>query len=220
MNRIGRPELHPDATSLSVRRGLREATHAEHVRLNQHPLLSGITRPDYALLTYQQVLAAYYHFYRELEACIDRALQAGVSTFSYANRCKLPWLASDLRYFGIDPDAAAWRPAIAPQRFELLDEGQLLGTLYTIEGSSLGGQVIVRHVAAHLGLTPDTGARFFYGYGEQTMPLWGRFEAFINTALTDEGACRRAQDAAKSTFSRMESVLDDYLARHESASRA
>lgn len=220
MKRIGRPELNPDAAFSSVRQRLRDATHAEHVRLNLHPLLSGITRADYPLVTYQQVLVAYYHFYRELEACIDRALEARVTAFSYDNRRKLLWLASDLRYFDIDPDAAAWRPAIVSTCPELLDEGQLLGTLYTIEGSSLGGQVIVRHVAAHLGLTPNTGARFFYGYGEQTMPLWGQFEAFINAALTHEGACRIAQDAAKATFFRMEAVLDDYLARHESASCA
>ena len=64
-------------TDLSaVRRLLRDGTHAEHVRLNQHPLLAGITRPDYALTTYQLVLTAYFHFYRALEAAIDQALAA------------------------------------------------------------------------------------------------------------------------------------------------
>lgn len=209
---MDRSTVFPDARKL-----LRDATHAEHVRLNQHPMLTGITRPNYPLATYQQVLTAYWHLYRELEAAIDQALQARVSSFSYDLRRKLPWLASDLSYFGLDPDATHHRPASAVARMALLDEGKLLGALYTIEGSSLGGLVISRHLAAHLGITPARGGRFFHGYGDETMHFWSQFEAFMNAALTNEGARNSAVHAAKSTFSMMGSMLDDYLARNQSA---
>lgn len=208
-------------TDLSdVRRLLRDGTHAEHVRLNQHPLLAGITRPDYALTTYQLVLTAYFHFYRALEAAIDQALAAGLSRFVYAPRRKLPWLVEDLAYFGIDPELAFRQAGISLPAMTLTDEGQLLGALYTIEGSSLGGQVISRHLATHLALSPDQGARFFYGYGDQTMPLWQQFDSFINAALTHEAVRQSALQAARTTFATMEAVLDEYLARSQPASSA
>jgi len=211
--------MNPFPVSSDARQILRQATHDDHVRLNLHPLLSGITRPGYSLSSYQLVLAAYYHFYRELEGAIDRALAAGVSAFVYETRRKLDWLVSDLAHFGIDPEAAAWRPASPVAAITFADEGELLGALYTVEGSSLGGQVIIRHLTAQLGLGPATGGRFFYGYGEETLPLWTQFEAFMNQALIDDTSRGRAQHAARTTFAMMERVLDAYLARHQPAIR-
>ncbi len=208
-----------DANLSDVRRLLRDGTHSAHVRLNQHPLLAGITRSGYALTTYLHVLSAYFHFYRALETAIDQALAAGLSRFVYAPRRKLPWLASDLAYFEVNPEIAFRQPGNSLPAMTLNDEAQLLGALYTIEGSSLGGQVISRHLAKHLALSPSKGARFFYGYGEQTMPVWQQFDCFINAALTDEAARLGALRTACATFATMEAVLDEYLARSVPASR-
>lgn len=199
------------SVSGTARQYLRDGSHAEHLRLNQHPLLNGITRPTYDLVSYQRVLLAYFHFYASLETAIDQALAAGLSRFSYDARRKLAWLASDLEYFAIDPESR--RPCLpfAPSRFA--NEAELLGALYTIEGSSLGGLVISRHLAEHHGLTASSGARFFHGYGAQTMPLWGRFEAFMNAGLAHETLRHAALVTAKSTFTMMESMLDEYLVR-------
>ena len=205
--------------NFDMRSFLRDGTHADHVRLNRHPLLEDMTRVRYSLATYQIVLTAYFHFYRVFETAVERAVADGVSQFLFEPRRKLPWLAKDLSYFGIDPEADAWRPEILQQPMQILDEKQLLGVLYTIEGSSLGGQVISRHLATHLALSPDAGARFFYGYGDQTMPLWQQFQGFINAALNHEESRCSALQAARMTFDTMETVLDEYLVRSQSASR-
>ncbi len=39
--------------------------------------------------------------------------------------------------------------------------GRLVGALYVLDGSTLGGQLISRQLNQHLGLTLNTGARFF-----------------------------------------------------------
>ncbi len=199
-----------------IRRQLRDATHAEHARLNRHPLLLGLTRPAYSLASYCLVLRAYHFFYQRLEAAIDAALAAGLSRFAYAPRRKLPWLVEDLRHFGIDPAVDRIAAGILLPAPALTDEGRLLGALYTIEGSSLGGMVIVRHLAANLGLDASRGARFFTGYGPQVMPLWAQFEAFLSDNLRDAEARQGALLAAKSTFAMMETVLDEYLVRSQS----
>lgn len=203
-----------------IRRQLRDATHAEHVRLNRHPLLAGLTRPGYSLATYQLVLRAYHLFYQRLEAAIDQALAAGLCAFAYAPRRKLPWLVADLQHFGLDPAVDRMAAGILPSWPAFTDAGQVFGALYTIEGSSLGGMVIARHLSDNLGLGPVSGARFFTGYGAQIMPLWQAFETCLSAELADDRARHSALGAAKTTFALMESVLDEYLTRSQSASRA
>lgn len=197
-----------------ARQLLREHTHHQHVRLNQHPLLRGITRPGYSLGMYKLVLAAYFHFYRAVEAAIDRSLATQSLNFSYDPRRKLQWIRDDLLHFGIDPEEDAFRPARPVCLPDIPDAGQLVGLLYTIEGSSMGGQVISGYLASNLGLNPEQGARFFHGYGDQIVSFWNQFEAFMDVTLTCDEAQSRANDSASSTFAMMEAILDEYATRH------
>lgn len=200
---------HPSGNCRSL---LRDATHAAHVRLNHHRLLAGMLRPGYERASYARVLVAYFHFYRTLEAAIERYLDQVKLGFDYGTRRKTAWLASDLRVLGIDPDAPDWLPPQAPAGVAILSAPQLVGALYTIEGSTLGGQLIARHLALNLGLTPASGARFFHGYGARTPARWTHFLSFMETQC--EGDAERAQAArsAGATFAAMEGLLDDYAA--------
>ncbi|KAB2924712.1 MAG: biliverdin-producing heme oxygenase [Dechloromonas sp.] len=195
--------------SLSAREFLRRATHAEHVRLNQHPLLSGITRPGYPVGRYANVLVAYYHFYRVFESAIDESLTRLKHDFSYEDRRKLPWLAEDLDKLGIDPDSAAWTSSSRLAVPDALNASQVFGVLYTIEGSSLGGKVIAAHLAANLGLSASNGARFFTGYGEAVGTCWQTFAVRLESQLADSATRAQAGNAARLTFCTMEQVLDE-----------
>ncbi len=198
----------------SARQFLREATHAEHVRLNLHPLLSGITKPGYSLDRYQLVLIAYYHLYKAIEGGVERALGALHLPFLYAPRRKLPWIEEDLAQFGLDPESAAFQPKSPVGPVSYPEAGDLVGVLYAIEGSSLGGKVISRHLEDHLGLCAAQGARFFHGYGEKIMPFWQQVEELIDTVLSDEHVRGQAARSAKNTFELIEAVLDEYLVCH------
>jgi heme oxygenase len=189
---------------------LRNETHADHVRLNQHPLLRGITSPDYPISMYCLVLVAYYHFYAAVEDAIDRSLDGLAVSFSYDPRRKLQWIRDDLEKFGIDPEDSRFLTASSLAPLVVMNVGQLVGLLYTIEGSSLGGQVISRHLATQHGLTPTNGARFFFGYGEQIPQFWREFELFMEATLTHDEAKRSAAEYAKKTFALTEKTLDEY----------
>ncbi len=64
------------------------------------------------------------------------------------------------------------------------------GGLYVTEGATLGGQFISRQIKEVLGVTSDTGGRFFHGYGERTGVMWQTFrtrlEAFATTQETQD----------------------------------
>jgi heme oxygenase len=47
--------------------------------------------------------------------------------------------------------------------------------LYVLEGSTLGGQLISRHINLVIGLAPGHGCDFFSGHGGATGEMWQRF---------------------------------------------
>jgi heme oxygenase len=69
-----------------------------------------------------------------------------------------------------------------------------LGAMYVIEGSTLGGQYIARHVEQTLHLEPGRGDSYFRGYGDQTGSMWRDFKAVlaevpdVRTALVIQSA--------------------------------
>ena len=199
----------------SLHQLLRARTQVAHEHLNQHPLLVGLTQPDYPLRSYWLVLSALYHFYRAFEALIESASDRLKSGFDYAPRRKHGWLHQDLvDSFHIDPDDAFWRPRrkFLPIRIE--DQAELVGALYSIEGASLGGQVISRHIqAGRLGVSAEHGGRFFHGYGEQTTPRWNEYLQFAEASCPDAAQREKASHAALAVFAEIEAALDDYSAR-------
>ena len=69
-----------------------------------------------------------------------------------------------------------------------------------IEGATLGGQIITRHLQANLELTPLTGAAFFDGYGART---GGQRKAFCAMLRANAGESVRQDDiltSANQTF--------------------
>jgi heme oxygenase (biliverdin-IX-beta and delta-forming) len=55
------------------------------------------------------------------------------------------------------------------------NSGQLMGAMYVMEGSRLGGQLIAQHVERVLELSPGYGTGYFRGFGEQTGRMWRSF---------------------------------------------
>ncbi len=194
---------------LNLRTLLRDATHPHHVQLNRHLLLAGLIQPNYSLNHYHTLLGTYYQLYALLEERINAFLKGHPEAFAYDERCKLPWLINDLAYFKIDPLTL---PTLSPSATDFLSIetiGQLVGVLYVVEGSTLGGQMISQLLTKNLGFTRDTGSCFFTGYGENTMPFWQCFIAFSDTLTGDKQQCQAAVDAACQTFQLFNQVLDD-----------
>lgn len=95
------------------------------------------------------------------------------------NRKKTPLLEEDLISLGTQESSIATIP-ICQHPTDITWEN-LLGYLYVIEGSTLGGQVITRILRDHLHLSPSNGARFFYGYGKKTKEKWDEYCAILNS---------------------------------------
>lgn len=182
---------------------LREATHAQHAAINRHAFIEGLTKPGFPLENYLALLRSYAALYRAVEPAIEQWLTSESSCFSYSQRRKFPWLLEDLAYFGASPSTALH--PVPP----INSWGSLVGMLYAIEGSTLGGQVISRSLRANLGIEKQSGGRFFFSYGEATRLMWDEFLSFAATVATDQQTLSQAQQASQSCFAMFARALDD-----------
>ena len=126
---------------------------------------------------------------------------------SWRDRLDIDWdarrkahlLRADLEYLGRTPAEIAQLPCCKALP-ELSDLGAVLGCVYVLEGSTLGGRMIARHLAQHLGVVPGQGASFFSAYGEALMPRWRSFQQRLAELATSETPEDRIIDGARATF--------------------
>jgi heme oxygenase len=96
-------------------------------------------------------------------------------------RQRRPLLDLDLSWFGVvEKDEP--RPTLP----EINDLPGLFGTMYVMEGSTLGGLLIARHVGAVLHLREGQGNLYFRGHCSQTGPLWKEFCEMLKLRIPDE----------------------------------
>jgi heme oxygenase (biliverdin-IX-beta and delta-forming) len=150
---------------------IRSETRPFHERLERQMILM---RPDLSLARYRDVLEAFHGFYKPWEAAIFPLLDSALPA-SLASRRKLPLLEEDIRALGGSPESVACCP-------DLPSTGDLalaLGSMYVLEGSTLGGQIISRHLARRFCFPKQGGCRFFTAYGPETGRMWREFGAIL-----------------------------------------
>ncbi|MEP7123077.1 MAG: biliverdin-producing heme oxygenase [Byssovorax sp.] len=184
----------PQADGKHVLAALREQTRDEHQAIEQ---TLGLLDEALTLATYTRTLQRFHGFWRPVEASLGRCAGLRELGLDPAERAKAPLIEGDLRALG------AGDPAVLPVCDEVprvATTAAALGVMYVLEGASLGGQIISRHLSARLGITKESGGRFFHGYGERTGEMWRAFGA----AVTGFALTRRAEDEmvheAKATF--------------------
>lgn len=162
-----------------IRTILRQATHHHHVALNRNPMLSPIMEKRISLLEYKHLLLAYLPLYEELESIISSTLTDYIPEFDYSQRYKAAWLRQDLLAMKCElsnpVEIESYRPC------EPSNASELIGLLYVLEGSTLGGQVISRLISQRFSINADAGLRFFCGYGLETQSFWEEFLSLADT---------------------------------------
>lgn len=170
---------------------LKQETAAEHAAIEG---AARIMDPGLTLDRYRHYLEQSYGFYAPVEPELARLGAWEALGLSAAERAKLPLLEADLAALGSDV-AALPRAASTPR---LRDVTEALGCLYVLEGSTLGGRVIARHVQARLGA--HVPRRFLDGYGPRTGETWQIFRNALAAAARQRNADARIISGARSTF--------------------
>lgn len=161
---------------------LRQETRDLHDRIEANARFARLMAPDLTLAEYRRLVARLHGHHAPLEAALEamaHRLPACLALHRRLNRRAA--LAADLLALGFAPDAIAALPRC--EAFVIRSVEQALGALYVLEGSTLGGQLIARHLQATLGIGPTTGAAHVVPHGAETGTLWRDFRLAL-----DEGA--------------------------------
>lgn len=180
---------------MSLHERLRAATREAHVALEDGLDWQArvATRAGYRAL-----LARLHGIHAAWEPAIAAALEDDAFL---APRLRLAPLRADLLRLGCDPAAIAALPEPGP--IPLRSRAEALGALYVLEGSSLGGLVILRHVARLHGIAADDGGSYYGGRGRETGALWAAFRATLERLAGDAAAEAAASGAAIAAFEAM-----------------
>lgn len=116
----------------------------------------------------------------------------------YEPRCRLPHLRRDLAALGLTNAEQAALPECAAAAALIEGEAEAVGSIYVMEGSTLGGQVIGRALAG-AGWVPPGGLTYFDPYPGRTGEMWRRFGAWAE-ACTAADQHAAAAAGANRTF--------------------
>lgn len=184
-----------------VHQRLRQATRDAHGRLERRmPFMA----PDFDLAAYRRLLGAFHGFYRPLEALLAAPAQA-IAGLDWPERVKLPLLARDLRALGMTTAEIDALPPCGGLP-ALHERGRVLGCLYVLEGSTLGGQVVQRLLGQRLGADAGGALAFFGSYGPEVGARWRGFLRCLDAA-PDAPLAEAAEQGAIDTFHALETWL-------------
>lgn len=172
------------------------------MRLHEHtllkPLQGAITKDQYI-----QILEAFYNFYKAWEPIF-----APFSGRFEEEINPLALLERDFEVFKHTPrkHSADIFLDINGGGTEIgdIDLSAYVGYLYVKQGSTLGGQVISKHLKKELGLKKDETIFYFNGYGERTGDVWRSFTIFLEQSEKSDVDCKKALSYARKAFISME----------------
>lgn len=148
---------------------LRTETASLHTQLEELEISKSIISPDVTREDYTTYLSLMHDVVKDTENNILPVIAGIVKDLDIRKKTHL--IEDDLKYLGAEKDSyttplsgqANYTPAYA------------LGIFYVVEGSSLGGRVILKNIKPSLNLDENGGAKYFTGYGAVTGSTWRNF---------------------------------------------
>lgn len=175
---------------------IKEATKEAHLQLEKKVVqkLKAIrSNQDYA-----DLLRHFYAYFNHLEKVIAPFITADLLP-DYAQRRNSSFLQKDIEALGGNIDNL---PETSVPK--ITNAIQALGALYVMEGSIMGGSIIVQMLAKG-GITE--GVSFFSGYGPATGQMWGAFITVLNACAGNDEQEAIAVQTANDTFNHFAAVF-------------
>jgi heme oxygenase (biliverdin-IX-beta and delta-forming) len=183
---------------------LKHETAACHTRLEN---ALDMMRDDLQRDEYIALLERFFGYVSPWEDAVAARMPASLQSF-FDERRKAHLLAADL-----DALTGERRPPGTVPHADALDDlppmnnlGAAFGSMYVMEGSTLGGRFIAPHVAQVLKLEAGEGNTYFNGYGARTGSMWNAFRETADASVP-ESEYDDAVAAAIATFETLHAWL-------------
>ena len=147
---------------------------------------------------YRNLLGRFLGFYEPAEARLAHVL-GDLPSLDFDRRRKTGLLRDDLHALGLDDAALEALPRYSGLS-KIDDLGDALGSMYVLEGATLGGQYVAKHVESVLGVAPGRGCSFFSSYGADVGPMWKAFREVLTQSADTAPMQDRVIASASDTF--------------------
>lgn len=193
----------------SFRFTLRAATRAEHAALDAHPALSTLMDGTLSHEGYRRLMSFFYAFYDRHDDMLGMACcryEMERHGFVYARRS--PILATDLSVLGVEAtllsnDKHAPLPSIG-------SPSTLAGYLYVLEGSMLGGGVLLKAAEAMQRQRGESGLGYWQWCHDAGAARW-RMTCNVIEQLADSDIARtEIVEAARQAFATFSEWLEHW----------
>ena len=157
---------------------LKERTKEQHDETEAKLQSKKIFDKSYTIDDYKNLLSQNYKLISVFEPQIYQKL-GKYKNLKLEKRLKTNAIKMDLENLNVSTDLDFSDNEI------LENEAEAFGALYVIEGSTLGGNVIVKHLKKN----PDFETidfNYFGIYGENTGPFWQEFKSIIDEKILEE----------------------------------
>jgi len=183
---------------------LRKQTGPSHQKLEENALSKALLDPGVNMQAYQAYLAALYGVTVSFETSLATLIQDIIPDIAQRSRAHL--IVNDLLATGFTVEQIADLPVY---HHHLPTKSGAMGAMYVLEGSTLGGRILYKHIHKTLGLTVSNGASYFWGYGEETGIMWKSFVSKFTQFAIESGQSAEIIDSAVQTFTIIDHWLDE-----------
>ena len=180
-----------------IRKRLRNSTAAAHQRMHRHPGFAAAASGRISLEDYRLLLSRLWGFHYAFERVLGQTPWEPDVYAAAAGRARSQMLESDLMALGAEWDSIRAMPqcdALTPPQ----SLAEFMGSLYVMEGSTLGGVQIARALET---LVASSGAcKFFVGYGDRHGAMWRSFLSLLEACASSEDMEVAIVGGAQRTF--------------------
>ncbi|MEM8527161.1 MAG: biliverdin-producing heme oxygenase [Bacteroidota bacterium] len=172
---------------------LKLATQELHDLTEQHAHAAQIRAGTLTRSQYETLLSKNYHIHTHLEEAIQSSPAFPEIQDFFLTRT--PWLEQDLKHLHLPP-----KTFFPPASLNFNQIPQLIGALYVVEGSMLGGRMIAKLLQRQAEFTDCKAFHFYEGKGAATKNRWKVFATLAEKYITTSEEQTAAKTAAIQTF--------------------
>ncbi|MFS0722992.1 biliverdin-producing heme oxygenase [Paenibacillus sp. 1P07SE] len=187
------------STASTILTRLKEETAPMHEHIEKNEYAAAIMNNSLSMEKYKDYLMKFYGFIKPWEARLHEVEHPHGSALSEPSRNKTKWLEQDLTALGVKRQELDRLP-LCDALPDLTTRARALGSLYVLEGSTLGGQMIAKKLAQVLPVDPQENCRYFYSYGPHTRERWQEFRQELEEEADTAEKEEQMIAAARETF--------------------
>lgn len=182
---------------------LRTETATLHTQLEELPISKAIISPDISISQYGTYLSLMHDVVKDTEDNIMPVISDIIADLGIRKKTHL--IQDDLKYLNTPANDAKY-PISTGRTFT---PAFALGIYYVVEGSSLGGRVILKNIKPALNLDENGGARYFSGYGATTGSTWRNFIMMMEAYASETNSADEIVAGANYAFGAIKKHLEE-----------